>query len=434
MLDSIVSVSIQAGTVSPSRKGFGVPAFVTYHTRFPERFRVYSSVAGMLSDGFTVNDPAYLMAAAAFSQNPRPPRVVIGRLGTPATPHTVTLDTAGIVTGQTITGTVVAPDGTETAISVAFTVSAAATATALASAIDAISGIAASAVGSVVTADADTNGPQWFFENFTNCAVLDVTADWGFDTELAALALVADFYAVAVNVNSAANVTDVAAWVAANKRIAAFAPQASDPGDYTATANALRTGDNDRAFSLVRKNGRRQFSEAGWLGDCLPRDPGTETWAYKSITGSTTDAWTETQINTLDTDNSNYYVEIAAVPVTYPGKAHGGEWIDVVRGLDWLEARIQEAVFGALVNAPKIPYTDGGAQVIASQVKGVLLAAEGTPERPGLLEPGSSSVSVPLVADVPSGDRAARHLPNVEFVCRLAGAIHTVTVVGTVNV
>jgi hypothetical protein len=384
----------------------------------------------MLSDGFTVNDPAYLMAAAAFSQSPRPPRVVIGRLGTPATPHTVDLDTAGIVSGQTITGTVVAPDGTETAISVPFDTDEDDTATNLAAAINAIAGIAASATGSVVTADADANGPQWFFEDFTNCTVLDVTADWAYDTELAALALVADFYAVAINVNSAANIADVAAWVAANKRIAAFAPHVTDPGDYTATANALRTGDNDRAVSLVRKTGRRQFSDAGWLGACLPLDPGSETWAYKSITGTTTDAWTETQIATLDTDNSNYYVEIAAVPVTLPGKAHGGEWIDIVRGLDWLEARIQEAVFGALVNAPKIPFTDGGAQVIASQIKGVLLEAEAS----GLLEPGSSGVSVPAVADVPSADRAARRLSGVEFTGRLAGAVHTVTIAGVVSV
>lgn len=430
MLDSIVSVSIQAGTVTPARRGFGVPAFLTHHARFPERFRVYSSVAGMLSDGFTVNDSAYLMAAAAFSQSPRPPRVVIGRLPTPATPHTVEIDTTGIVAGQTITGTVVSPDGTETAISVPFDTSAATTATNLAAAIDAISGVGAAAVGAVVTADADANGPQFFYEGFANCTVADVTGDWGFDTELAALALEADFYAVAINVCSPANVADVAAWVAANKRIAAFAPQYTDPADYTATANALRTGDNDRAFSLVRKTSRRQFSEAGWLGDCLPRDPGSQTWAYKSITGSTTDAWTETQRNTLDTDNSNYYVEIAAVPVTYPGKAHGGEFIDVTRGLDWLEARIQEAVFGALVNSPKIPYTDAGAQTVVAQIRGVLLEAEAR----GVLEPGSSAVTVPAVADIPAADRAARRLSGVEFTGRLAGAVHTVTIVGTVSV
>lgn len=430
MLDSIVSVSIQAGTVTPARRGFGVPAFLTHHARFAERFRVYSSVAGMLSDGFTVNDPAYLMAAAAFSQSPRPPRVVIGRLPTPATPHTVEIDTAGIVSGQTITGLVISPDGTTTAISVPFDTSAAVTATNLATALDAIAGLAAAAVGTVVTADADANGPQFFYEGFTNCTVADVTGDWGYDTELAALALEADFYAVAINVCSPANVADVAAWVAANKRIAIFAPQYTDPADYTSTANALRTGDNDRAASLVRKTSRRQFSDAAWLGDCLPRDPGSQTWAYKSLTGSTTDAWTETQRNTLDTDNSNYYVEIAAVPVTYPGKTHGGEFLDVTRGLDWLEARIQEAVFGALVNSPKIPYTDAGAQTVVAQIRGVLLEAEAR----GVLEPGSSAVAVPAVADIPAADRAARRLSGVEFTGRLAGAVHTVTIVGTVSV
>lgn len=431
-LDAIVSVQIQAGTVQPAARGFGVPCFLTFHTRFAERFRVYTSVSGLLADGFTVNDSAYRMAAAAFSQSPRPERVLIGRLPAPSVPHTVEIDLTGLASGQTASLTVTSPTGVATPVSQVFATSAGATATALAASINAITGIAASATGAVITADADDNGPVWFFDDLVNCVHRDVTGDVGYDTELGLLEQQpgADFYAVAVEINSPVNIADVAAWAASTERLAVFAPQYTLAANSTAYANALRTGGNDRAASLVRRDSRRQFSDAGWLGRCLPFAPGSETWAYKRIVGSTTDAWSASDLTTLETDNSNHYTEVAALPVTRQGKAHGGEWIDVVRGLDWLKARLQERIFALLANVPKVPYTDSGAQQIVAEVRSQLLEAEAV----GVLSPGESVVTVVPVADQTPANRAARRLAGVEFQARLAGAIHTVQIVGVISV
>ena len=71
-LDDIVTLSITSNSTTVSRQGFGTPLILTYHTRFAERYKVYSSLLEMRSspDLFATTDDAYRMAAACFAQNP----------------------------------------------------------------------------------------------------------------------------------------------------------------------------------------------------------------------------------------------------------------------------------------------------------------------------------------------------------------------------
>ena len=107
----------------------------------------------------------------------------------------------------------------------------------------------------------------------------------------------------------------------------------------------------------------------------------------------------------------------------------GGEWIDVVRGLAWLEARLEERIFAALVNNPKIPYTDAGMTILVAEVKAQLQEAEDR----GVLDSGWA-VTITAVADQATADRASRIVRGLDFTARLAGAVHTVNIAGTVSV
>ena len=434
-LDSIVNVTIQVGTSQPSQRGFGVPLLLAYHTRFTENVRTYSRLSEMISDGFTVNDPAYLMASKVFAQNPRPPQIKLGRLPTPGSAHSTEIDVTGIVSGESVTMTVRDSSGNTTAVSEAFDTNEGTTATNLASTLNAISGMSASASVNVVTVVADSNGPMVFFEDTTNCTILDVTGDWAYDTQLGVIANEdPDFYAVAIDVNSDANVTDVAAWVNTTERIAAFGPQSTDPDDYnTATADALTSGNDDRSFSLVTKKGRSSFPECAWLGEALPWLPGSQTWAYKSPSGLVADDWSSSDITELDTANNNYATTVSALTVIRPGKTHGGEWIDVTRGIDWIKARIQESLFAVLVQLRKIPFTNSGVEIIKAEIQAVLDVAVAQ----GILSDDPENrpfVTAPNVSDVPVADRNNRILSGVEFQGTLAGAVHSVTLIGNVSV
>ncbi len=426
-LSTIVTINISLATVSPSRASFGVPLLLAHHTRNVDLFRDYTSLAGMVADNFTVNDQAYKLAAAAFSQRPRPPIVRLGRLPTPATDWLAELDLVGMVSGQRCTFTFVEADGTETDVDVAYVTSPTATATAA----------AAAAANAKITAsttklifDSGANGVRCYVKDITGFgAYTDTTGDWAYDTALTAI-YNADpgFYAVAIDVDSAANVADVAAWALTNKRLFGASPQYTNPADYTSTANALRTADNDRAFSLITRDDPEAHPAAGWLGVILAKDPGKATTAFKSIAGLTTDAWTAANLTTLDTDNTNYYVETNAVPLTYPGKTHGGEWIDVTRDVDWLEARLAERLLALQVNNDKVPFTNAGISMVVNEVRGQLAEAEAA----GVIDSGWE-VTRPDVLDVSDANRIARNLTGVEFEARLAGAVHTVTINGRIT-
>jgi hypothetical protein len=77
--DKIVQINITRETKTPSRQGFGLPLITAYTTVFPERARLYSDTASMITDGFATTDAAYLAAVGEFAQNPAPTQVVIGR-------------------------------------------------------------------------------------------------------------------------------------------------------------------------------------------------------------------------------------------------------------------------------------------------------------------------------------------------------------------
>lgn len=426
-LNRIVTINISLATVSPSRASFGVPLCLAHHTRNLDLYRDYTSLNGMISDGFTVNDQAYKLAAAVFSQRPRPPVVRLGRLPTPGSDWLAELDLTGIASGQRCMFTFVDSDGTETDVDVPYTSSAAGTVTA---AVTAAANAKITASTAKIIFDSGANGVRCYVKDITGFGdYTDTTGDWAYDTALTAIFNASPaFYSVSIDVDSAANIADVAAWVLANKRIYGASPQYTNPADYTAVANALRTANNDRAFSLITRDDPEANGAAGWLGVILAKDPGKATTAYKSVSGLTTDAWTASNLTTLDTDNTNYYVETNAVPMTYPGKTHGGEWIDVTRDVDWLEARLAERLLALQVNNDKVPFTNAGISMIGNEVRGQLAEAEAA----GVIDAGWTVV-LPDVSEVSSANRTARNLTGVEFEARLAGAVHTVTVNGRIT-
>ena len=125
----------------------------------------------------------------------------------------------------------------------------------------------------------------------------------------------------------------------------------------------------------------------------------------------------------------NTYVSKYNVNQTSEGKVTSGEFIDVIRGLDLIEARIAEGISELLFNAPKVPFTNDGVALVKARVANVMQLGEAT----GIIAPGTWTVTAPNVRDVSTVDKANRNLPDVNFAFDLAGAIHSVTVYGTVS-
>jgi hypothetical protein len=438
-IDDIASVVITSATRTPTRPGFGTPLFAVYHTKYVDRVRSYTKLSSLVSDGFAVDHPAYLMAQAAFSQNPRPSRVKIGRRALPTT-QVMTITITDATEGNHVKFKIRPPGGVAP-VQIDYTILAAATATTVATAvellIEAVADITSSSTGAVITATT-TAGKLADYYDFESPAggmtIRDDSTDPGIATDLAAIVEVDnDWYGLSLDSCSEAEVKAAAAWVESNGKL--FIAHSADHDIASSSTTDLASDLKASAYgrTAVAYNSKSTLSYAGcaWLGAVLPLTPGSETWAYKELRGQTVDVLTDTKEGQVYGKNANTYLEVAGLKVTQKGKVAGGEFIDVVRFLDWVRVTMQLDIFALIANSRKVPFTDLGADKLRNVVQGVLTRGV---KVGGFTGDPAPEVFVPKVADVPVADRAARNFPDIEWTATLAGAIHTVTVSGLVSV
>lgn len=243
------------------------------------------------------------------------------------------------------------------------------------------------------------------------------------------------WYGLVVDQAMISKADDIAAWVEANKRLAFYwttDENVPDAAKDTDIASVLKGKKYDRAVTIWHPTptAGADYPDAAWMGEGFPYDPGTSTWAYKTLRGITADKVSGTQETALQGKNCNYYSEVGGVNITQEGKVASGEWIDIIIGTDWIEARLREAVYGALVNNRKIPYDDSGITIIEGLVKSVLSQAASA----GILQADSIEVTVPKYKNISQADKLARKLPEVKFTALYQGAIHRTTINGTISV
>lgn len=441
-LNDIVNVQITKQTASVSRVGFGTPLILTAHTAIPDLAKVYTALADMVTDGFATTDMAYRLAAAVLAQNPKVSQFVIGKRTT--------------LTKRIVTVIPNVENSTEYALTIngeAYTFTSDATATlaeiitGLETAINAgTQNVLATDVGpgtslTIEAADAPGGtggvGPAFtlgFGDRTLWATVHDDTVDaGGVVADLTALRDVNDdWYAVCGDWFGEDEIDAVATYIETLPRIQGAMVQDSDvPESGSAdVASNLLAKDFERTFLYYHPT-TEEFPHAASLGKNLPKDPGSITWKFKSLTGVSFQEYTAAELTQLRAKNTEHYYRLAGVSISAEGKMIGGEFIDITRFIDWTTARIQENVFGALVNADKIAFTDPGIAIVENEVRGVLkngIAVGGFAADP---EP---TVTVPLAADVGAVDKANRLLPDVTFTATLAGAIHATEIQGTVSV
>lgn len=230
--------------------------------------------------------------------------------------------------------------------------------------------------------------------------------------------------------------SDIAAWALSNKKFMILWTT-----DSSATiAGTLKSNNNERTAVIYHpmptkmvedvETNDPDYPDAAWMGEGFPFSPGSSTYAYKTLKGVKTDNITPSQETTLKGKNCNWYSEVGGVSVTQEGKVASGEWIDIIIGTDWIEARLREAVYSALVNNRKLPYDDRGIAIVVGLVKGVLSEAA----KAGILQEDSIVVTAPNYADIPQAKKIARELPDVNFTALYQGAIHRTAINGTISV
>lgn len=434
-VDSIVSVQIEVSSVNPALTNFGVPLVLAFHTvgAGGPRVRSYPGLQEALDDGHSVNGSVYAALKAIFSQSPTVPLVKVGRRAT-ANRQSIKFTPTDTTTGKVYTLSVTRGGVTQT---VSYTVLPADTATiiatALKTAIDALSipSLVATVGAGFLTLLSDADGLWTQYSGFPEwLSVEDTSTATGLVADLAAVTMEdPGFYGLCIDVGSKAAIQAVAAVIETQKRL--FVAETSDtantdPGSTTDTCYVLKSAGYQRTFTQFQEQ-VGFFVGAGLMAQRFTAPPGSDTWAFKTLRGMFPSNLNTTKYNAVIAKNGGTYTTISGVNVTMEGKMSGGEYADIMRGIDWLQATMQQRIFALFLNNAKIPYTDPGIETVGNEVAAQLKIASQNPHN--LVTP-DYVVSVPKAASVPSVDKLARILRNVKFSGTLQGAIHYANIEG----
>ena len=434
-ISEVVSVTITAETSGVTRAGFGTALIAGYHTKYLDRVRTYSDLTDLVADGFETYNPVYLAASKLLSQNPSVATFKVGRCALAPT-QKINLVPTDTTVGKVYSYSFVKAS-TGVASTATYTVIAADTVAliidGLKIAIDALA-LGAATTDNTTSLDFTSSTAGLLFD-FTDISTVPATTvsvthvDPGIATDLAAINLAdPDWYGLITTDNSKATVVAAAAWVQANKKVYGY-----DTIDTAVIASSVATDviGTLQTASYTRSIGGfgynlLSYMGAAMLGRDFPTDAGSATLAFKKLTGVSVPNLNTTARGFLDGKNGNYLSTMAGQNILRYGKVASGEYFDVIRLIDALEARIQEDVLTVFINNDKLPYSDLSVDVI----KGTILAAIANFQPDGILLDPAPTVTAPLVATVSSVDKANRLLPDVKFTATIAGAIHKVTIAG----
>lgn len=442
MLSSIVTVNITRDTRVPTQAGFGVPAVLSKEANalLANRVTEYqkdSALSSLLADGFTTASETYKCVSAIIAQNPSVQRLkVIKQADSVAQADTINIDTIENATTYQVTVNgalyeyISDADATDLEIQAG-----------LIALIDAIADLSAAANGTdKVDVSSDVPGQGYSLAVSGNLSVTNVTANLGPVEEIiSARDEDDDWYFLLDTTHTPLQAKLVSAYIETQIKIYgvqtddADSKDLAEANDVNGLLKFLKDQNYDRTLSVwVPTAELGDYKTAAWVGIIAPKDPGSATWKFKTGNGISSNKFTAQELKNIQDKNGNVYVRIAGIDMFQEGVMASGEFIDIIRGTDWIQARIQEQVFGLLTSEDKVPYSDGGIESIGLQVEDVLDRAV---DRQILLggEDGPV-VTVPRRSETTKADRANRFLRDVTFTGFYAGAIHKVQIDGRLSV
>lgn len=445
-IDRIVNVAISLNTTAIKEQNFSDVLVLGAHALDINRILVITEASELLDLGIDQADPLYIAVRDAFKQIPAVPRIFVGRRHVETSRVTVT---RASVAEYTITMKWRAADGTVQTADAKFTGLADSTPTTIAAGlVDAITASAApveaTAVGaevSITANDAETAVAVAIQGN------LSLAIPTSAETPTAALTACrrenADWYGVALASRVEADVLDAAEWVESNGCL--FGVSSAQAGIIDAAvdtdiASKCQQKQYFRTHVWYHGQAASEALESAVMANRFTYYPGGETWANTRLSGVTYDNLSEGQALAAHAKNANTFEQMRNFAITQNGKVAAGEWIDVIRGRDWLAEQVKINVATQLINADgKVPFTDDGIQIIVNGVRQALMLGQAR----GLIAPDEIDsagrkipgfvISAPRSMDISANDKANRILRDLKFSARLAGAIHVAEIKGNLT-
>ncbi len=423
-ISDVVAITINVGDLRLTAAGFGTPllAVNAEDTVFTPRVKSYTSAAAVAVDFATTTKP-YKMANAIFSQPNSPPVVKIGRQEVGDADLTAALTAIEVEDADWYALATEAVDDADITLAVAF-IESRAKVYAYTSEEEDIIATGAADIGSVFQAATRNRSFGIWHQHAgrdeagtaTSVVVANVVT---ITTTMPHNLEVGDPLTISAAVN-----TDLD-----GEHTIATVPSTTTFTIVVVTVDAVGPDALDYFAGFVYPN-------CAWLGLQLATNPGSTTWKFKQLSGIIATgliALTAAEEAFALGKNVNIYTLLGSTGVgfTHEGAMASGRFIDVQRGIDFMEARLGEAIATLLLNTPKIPYTDAGMTVIETTIQQQMNSYVGLGILAPLLNTDDGAlfrIVIPKIATQLTADRSARVVKNISIVGQLAGAVHKVEI------
>lgn len=420
-LDQVIDISISLSTKAITQQGFGTPMILGTAMKLDIRLKEYADISAVAVD-FAESDIEYKMAEAEFSQEKTPDSVMIGKkVVLASTALTGATNPSGNIVNLNLTNIGKKAEVGCTVVVSGFSTSGYNGTFVITDIID-DNNIRYTAAGALAATPAVGSGSVVLSETWSNALqkVFDYNQNW---------------YCAHLSSNVEADILSAAAKIESLKRFLIVRTSDVDvlnSADTGSVLYQLKALNYDRTALMWNGDTSTMFIDAAWGGRMLPTVPGSENWAWKTLVGVVAD---EINVDGVRTNNGNTYEIFAGRSCTGLGKVVSGEYIDIIRGADWLKARLQENIFLLLINSEKVPMEDAGGDMVENAMREIF--EQGVQNgfiRKDADGKGIYTITVPDIADVPSADRLARYLSGITFAGELAGAINKIGIAGNLSV
>jgi len=459
-LSDYVSVTIAAESALQSADGFRKVMIIDSEYVYGGTGRVLtvSGLKEMVDAGYNTYNRAYRMAQVMLSQTPRPTTIKIGQWNDPGA-ETLDDGWAAIIAADSDFYWTVLTDRSESNLNNLAALVASAPGpyfyyaeTADAAVLTAASGNVAEDIKNlgnenvrvvykaatpqvlVLTVSAETTAGT-FTGSIDATALSDV---WAADHDTTMAALASDIAATA-GVTSAV-VSSSGALGVLDDTITITSSDALILNKFSITTNY--TGGAFSQSVTTQASAPLSAAMAGYLAPFLP---GQKIEAFARVKAVAPDSFSAGQRIALLSNNVGYFSQIGqrnsmAGGQSYGKVAAGSLYVDLKVLIDWLTIEIQTNVMSLLQGGAPIPYTTNGIESVKQAIaaacaegvaRGVILPSGDVDD--GDLGTIGYTVTAPALSGISDGDKGARHLPNVSFQARPAGAIQQVTIRGTLT-
>lgn len=249
-------------------------------------------------------------------------------------------------------------------------------------------------------------------------------------------------YGLLATARNSADIVEIAKYAESNNRLYITASGDVQIGSATSNTDALsllKANNFMRTALMYDPVASSQWVDAAWMGKMFTQHPGAENWANQRLAGVISSNLDETVYHNVINKNGNTFEAFdEGVSLTQNGITAGGEWIDIIRGRDWLNERIKSRCFSVMIDN-RIMGNDDGLLIIGNQLSAALEEAVsiGFLDQPvinanGQVSP-SFTITIPRNADRSANDRASRWAKGYEWEARLGGAFNGATIRGTLN-